>query len=155
MCINKDNRVRAVIRNDDGKLTSKSYPRILIEEKLGRLLEPYEEIHHVDGNPLNNDISNLRIVNHGEHQSFHSKKYYDRIAVCDVCHSEFIWEAKRQQRYYSDIRRGRKRIISCSKSCSSYYGRQEQLGRNVLAECELNGEPSPSGNTVPNLENFF
>ena len=38
---NKDGRVRAVIRNEDGSITSKSYPRILMEEKLGRPLEPF------------------------------------------------------------------------------------------------------------------
>lgn len=39
---NKDGRVRAVIRNEDGSITSKSYPRILMEESLGRPLEPYK-----------------------------------------------------------------------------------------------------------------
>ena len=46
---NKDGRVRAVIRNEDGSITSKSYPRILMEESLGRPLEPYEDVHHKDG----------------------------------------------------------------------------------------------------------
>lgn len=38
----KDGRVRLVIVDDNGKHTSKSYPRILMGEKLGRPLEPYE-----------------------------------------------------------------------------------------------------------------
>lgn len=38
----KDDRTRVVIQNDDGTMTSKSYPRILMEEKLGRPLEPNE-----------------------------------------------------------------------------------------------------------------
>lgn len=29
------------------------------------------DIHHVDGNPLNNDISNLEALGHGEHRSRH------------------------------------------------------------------------------------
>lgn len=43
---NKDGRVRAIIRNEDGSITSKSYPRILMEESLGRPLEPYEDVHY-------------------------------------------------------------------------------------------------------------
>ena len=42
--IGKDNRSRVVIKKDDGTMTSVSYPRILMEEKLGRPLKPYEEV---------------------------------------------------------------------------------------------------------------
>ena len=37
----KDNRTRAIIKNDDGSTRTVSYPRILMEEKLGRPLEPF------------------------------------------------------------------------------------------------------------------
>lgn len=123
-----------------------------MEEKLGRPLKPYEQVHHIDHNPSNNDISNLSVVNLGAHQKIHSTKYYDKEMVCDVCKNKFIWTGKRQSSYYRDINRGKNRIISCSKSCSSYYGRQEQIRRNSNAECVLNGEPSPNGNTVPNTK---
>lgn len=148
---NKDGRVRAVIVKDNGKTTTKSYPRILMEESLGRPLEPYEDVHHKDEDPSNNSIENLEIINHGKHQQLHSKKYYDKQATCEVCGKQFIWTGVRQSCYYRDIKRGKNRIISCSKKCSSYYGRQEQLGRDPKAECGLNGEASPNGNTVPNL----
>ena len=77
--IGKDNRVRTVIKDNNGKWVTKSYPRILMEQSLGRSLEPYEDVHHI-------------------------------------------------------------------------YGRQEQISRNAYAECGLNGEPSPNGNTVPNTD---
>lgn len=41
----KDNRTRAIIKNDNGSTRTVSYPRILMEEKLGRPLEPYEDVH--------------------------------------------------------------------------------------------------------------
>ena len=55
---NKDGRVRAY-----NKTTKKvtSYPRIVMEEKLGRKLLPDEQVHHKDKNPLNNDPDNLEI----------------------------------------------------------------------------------------------
>ena len=37
----KDNRTRAIIKNDDGSTRTVYYPRILMEEKLGRPLEPF------------------------------------------------------------------------------------------------------------------
>lgn len=65
--IGKDNRVRTVIKDNNGKWVTKSYPRILMEQSLGRSLEPYEDVHHIDGNTLNNDLSNLELVSHEEH----------------------------------------------------------------------------------------
>lgn len=35
--------------------------RLVMEQHLGRYLLPTEVIHHIDGNPRNNDISNLRL----------------------------------------------------------------------------------------------
>lgn len=35
--------------------------RYVIEQHLGRYLEPGEVVHHIDENPSNNDISNLRL----------------------------------------------------------------------------------------------
>lgn len=147
----KDGRIRAYCKDENNKPKIVSYPRILMEESLGRPLEPYEDVHHIDEDRSNNDLSNLEVINHGLHQKLHAEqKYYDKIVTCEVCGKQFVWTASRQSLYYRDLNRCKNRIISCSRKCSSYYGRQEQLGRNTLAECGLNGEPFPNGNTVPN-----
>ena len=42
--------------------------RLVIEQYLGRYLEPNEVVHHIDGNPMNNNITNLKLFsNNGEH----------------------------------------------------------------------------------------
>lgn len=42
--------------------------RLVMEQKLGRLLLRKEAVHHLDGNPLNNDIENLMLFqSNGEH----------------------------------------------------------------------------------------
>jgi len=41
--------------------------RYVVERMLGRSLMPYEHVHHVDGNKLNNSEENLVLVNNVEH----------------------------------------------------------------------------------------
>ena len=36
--------------------------RLIIEKHLGRFLKPEEHCHHIDGNKLNNEPENLRII---------------------------------------------------------------------------------------------
>jgi hypothetical protein len=38
-----------------------------MEQHLGRALEPWEHVHHKDGNKLNNELANLELVEIGEH----------------------------------------------------------------------------------------
>lgn len=35
--------------------------RLAMEQKLGRYLQPNEVVHHIDGNPANNDLENLEL----------------------------------------------------------------------------------------------
>ena len=49
--------------------------RKVLEEVLGRKLGKKEVVHHVDGNRLNNDIDNLRIMDRAEHTRFHLAGY--------------------------------------------------------------------------------
>ena len=48
--------------------TDKYVHRIVMENSLGRKLKNSEHIHHIDGNPKNNNISNLMVVSNREHR---------------------------------------------------------------------------------------
>lgn len=117
--VGKDGRVRAYYNDENGKHKTVSYPRLLMENKLGRKLLPDEDVHHIDGNKLNNDLSNLQIKIHSQHVREHAQKYFDKIAKCDVCQKEFVWSGKKQVRYYIGLKRGKNRAITCSKSCAA------------------------------------
>ncbi len=121
-----DGRWRAYCVDENGKPHIVSYPRILMEEKLGRPLEPYEDVHHKDENPSNNDISNLEIRIHGEHQREHSIKYHDTIETCQICGKKFVMTNKKWRRLFSDLSRKaskkKQRCLTCSKSCQGKAG---------------------------------
>jgi hypothetical protein len=46
--------------------------RHLVEQREGRKLTSNEVVHHVDGDPLNNDPGNLVVLTRGEHQRLHA-----------------------------------------------------------------------------------
>ena len=46
-------------------------PRITTQQYLGRKLKHGEEIHHIDGNKLNNSIENLQLLTTAEHRKLH------------------------------------------------------------------------------------
>lgn len=109
-----------------------------MEQHLGRKLYPNEDVHHIDGDVTNNDISNLQVLDHVEHEKLHNPaKYYDKEVICDVCGKSFIWTAERQSLYQRDFNRNKNRIITCSRSCSSLYGRYIQLGYDEYKALEL------------------
>ena len=47
--------------------------RLVMEKVLGRYLEPHEIVHHLDGDPDNNDPSNLWVLGNGEHTRLHHR----------------------------------------------------------------------------------
>lgn len=44
-----------------------SYAKWLMEKELGRKLDPYKEVvYHIDGDNMNNDLSNLEVISRAE-----------------------------------------------------------------------------------------
>ena len=117
----KDNRYRCVLVHNTGKKKTISYPKYLMEVHLGRYLGVDETIHHIDGNPLNNDLSNLMILNRKEHCFNDSLKNENAKVKCALCGKEFIIKGNtlhyrnRKDRNYSGY--------FCSKQCSGKYGK--------------------------------
>ena len=46
--------------------------RFIMQNHIGRKLSTNEVVHHIDGNKLNNDISNLEIVSRSNHSRLHT-----------------------------------------------------------------------------------
>lgn len=64
------------------------YHRAVMENSIGRMLADNEEVHHIDKNPHNNNLSNLQLVTKEEHRKIHSirSKTYAKLR-CPVCNN--------------------------------------------------------------------
>lgn len=92
--------------------------RVVMENKIGRLLRKNEEVHHKNGNTHDNNPENLEIMLHGEHQKFHTTKYPNGHyidLVCENCGKRF----KRRYNNRPEVK-GTKRAF-CSRRCNGLF----------------------------------
>lgn len=64
--LRKDGRKHVVIIHDNGISQTRSYPRLLLEQKLGRPLQDDETVDHIDGDFTNDSPENLRVLSRSE-----------------------------------------------------------------------------------------
>ena len=93
----KDNRQHVIVIFTDNSRRTVSYPKYLMEQRLGRELHPDNEtIDHIDGDFTNNDLSNLRIVPRSKHISEDQKKVRPVAFFC-------VWCGKLAARHAKDL----------------------------------------------------
>jgi endogenous inhibitor of DNA gyrase (YacG/DUF329 family) len=126
----KDGRTRVYLKNEKRVI---SYPRYLMEQTLGRQLKDNEQVHHKDGNPVNNDLNNLEVIPISEHLREHAIKYHDKIMTCPWCEKSFTWTAKQQIMFYSNQKRREYYTDKpfCSKQCVGKYGAMIQNANKI------------------------
>lgn len=126
----EDGRLRIILLYlKTGKKQTISYPKYLMEIHLGRYLEVDETVDHIDGNPLNNDLSNLQIIKRNKHSYRDAYRNNDIEVSCKMCGKKFIIKGSklscrnRVDRHQSGY--------FCSKKCTGKYGRMIQLGKMI------------------------
>jgi len=126
-----DGRERVILIFDDKTKKTISYPKYIVECEIGKILDKNETIDHIDGNFLNNNLNNLRIVNRNEHIKQDVIRNKDIIVNCVYCNKEFTIKG-------SSIRQVNRRNSGtfCSKSCSGKYG--SDIRNNKINELYIN-----------------
>lgn len=114
----KDGRKHLVIVDEYGNKTTKSYPRHLMEEHLGRKLLPEETVDHINNDCSDDRLENLQILSLAENATKEmlrperaSKMY---TFVCPFCQQP----AKKPLREVLSNWKKKKRGPYCSRKCA-------------------------------------
>jgi HNH endonuclease len=117
----KDGRKHILIYDGKSRRTV-SYPKWLMEQYLGRLLEDWETVDHINRDFTDDSLENLRVLSRSQHTR-EDNRYVKPIET--VC----VWCGKSVQRLPSDMRYYSKKGKAgpfCGKSCSGSYGAEIQ-----------------------------
>lgn len=93
--------------------------RVVMEKHLRRELLPTEIVHHKDGNPANNTLENLELVEWDEHTRHHHA----------------LRKAARPPRGEC-VRRGCKDLVYCRGACKKHYFRWYRKARKLKKDRE-------------------
>lgn len=118
--LRKDKRLMVVfVKKETNKVSSISYPKVLYEVYYNKRLGNDDTIDHIDGNPLNNNIDNLRVLDRTFHATMDKQLLIPSLVKCLYCGKEFF-----ASKYANERNTG----YFCSRSCSGNYGRKIQMG---------------------------
>ena len=113
-------RLLLYIKNlETGKWTSISYPKYLMEVKLGKYLNENDTVDHLDYNVLNNEYDNLVVKNRSEHSKDDNIRIKPVRFICPICGKEFELSGKKLLKLYYRIKMGvTKSGPYCCRSCA-------------------------------------
>src|SRR5208282_4481243 len=80
--------------------------RWLMEAYVGRRLERFEFVHHINGNKRDNRLENLEIVTPKEHAQRHGRQKHPLTKACEICGKIFMPHPTK-----------RARAKTCSRQC--------------------------------------
>lgn len=117
----KDGR-RHVIHLVNGKRRTQSYPRYLMEQHLGRKLEDWEEVDHINDDPTDDRIENFQLLTKPENIKKSAKGVKWGMFVCPTCECDFF---AKMRHVTGNQKTQKKRGPYCSRRCAGLAGVRE------------------------------
>lgn len=124
----------------------KRYHRYLVHRLVAKaFLVDYDElkdVHHIDENKSNNNLSNLKCIDKGLHQKLHKTKY-SKIKRCVVCGKEFE---------PPPTKRNRNKV--CSNECRLLYLKSHNAQYKIpIEQLSIDGEVIKEWNSARDVQN--
>lgn len=126
--LRKDGRKHVILIKGRHRRTV-SYPKFLVEQRMGRLLTEDETVDHQDRDFTNDDPDNLIIRTRSRHASVDAIRVTPLTLQCPTCGNSF--ETTKLAQVRGNRRRGKAGPF-CSKKCAGRYGAEVQSGRAKL-----------------------
>ena len=116
----KDGRQHAVIVRDDGTKQTKSYPRHILETKLGRELLSEETVDHINNDFTDDNPDNLQILSRADNakKAMALKPSQLGTFTCPLCLVSFTRAIRAVRHNQGDQS---KAGPFCSRSCAGRY----------------------------------
>ena len=121
-----DGRKYMSVYFDDGSKSTRSYPKWLMEQKLGRALHPVKEtVDHIDRDFTNDSLENLRVVPMGKHAREDHVRVRRVQVTCVRCRKKAL---KRARDLHNNAKKGKAGPF-CSRRCAGKYSAEVQNGK--------------------------
>ena len=132
------------VRGTDKKQHSRFVHRILVKAFVFPDLDDSYEVHHIDRNPLNNDLSNLQPMLRSDHRIEH-QQIYPLTKICEVCGKEFTPHKTK-----------RRRAHVCSEECKHKLDFvHAALRKRKILQCLKSGEVVCCWDSARDVQNSF
>ena len=119
--LRKDGRKHICIVYSSGLRKTKSYPRWLLEQHLGRELLPDETVDHIDNDFTNDSLDNLQILSRADNtrkgRQNNSRKMQYVEFECPICKQQAV---KSLRDVKGNIKKGKAGPF-CSRKCAGIF----------------------------------
>jgi len=117
----------------NGQRTAIREHRLVMEQYLGRVIEPWELVHHINGDKLDNRVENLAVMEFGKHTTEHCSGRRHRE------------DSKRSMQLFAQMReeltRTRDINADLAEACKAAYAAIGAVGLKLSPEAPVWQEP--------------